>query len=96
MLEAIKAVQGDVENRDKFLEALKKVELKNAPRGPVKLDAYGNPIENIYVRKIQRVGGELQNTVIFTYPNVSQYWKYKPEEYLKQPIYSRDYPPLKP
>jgi branched-chain amino acid transport system substrate-binding protein len=93
--EAIKAVNGDVENRPKFLEALKKVEIKDDARGPMKLDSYGNPIQNIYIRKVERVGGELQNTVIQTYPNVSQFWKYKPEEFLKQPVYSREFPPLK-
>jgi len=72
------------------------VELTDVPRGPMKLDAYLNPIQNIYIRRVERVGGELQNTVIYTYPNVSQFWKYKPEEYLKQPLYTRDYPPLKP
>ncbi len=96
IVEAIKAINGDVENRGKLLAALKKVELKDVPRGPMKLDGYGNPIQNIYVRKVERVGGELQNTVIHTYSNVSQFWKYKPEEFLKQPVYSREYPPLKP
>ena len=62
----------------------------------VKLDDYGNPVQNVYVRKVERVRGELQNTVIHTIPNVSQFWKYKPEEYLKQPLYSRDYSPGKP
>src|SRR5213078_3243179 len=32
-------------------------------------------------------------TVIHTFPNVSQFWTYRPEEYLKNPVYSRDYPP---
>jgi len=27
---------------------------------------------------------------------VSQFWKYKPEEFLKAPAYGRDYPPIKP
>ena len=96
IVEAIKAVKGDVENRPKFMEALRKVELKDVPRGAFKLDAYGNPIQSVYIRKVERVGGELQNTVIQTIPNVSQFWKYKPEEFLKQPVYSREYPPLKP
>jgi len=96
IIEAIKAINGDVENRPKFLEALKKVELKDVPRGPFKLDDYGNPIQNVYIRKVERVGGELQNTVIHTYPSVSQFWKYKPEDFLKNPVYSREYPPLKP
>ncbi len=96
IVEAIKAINGDVENRGKLMEALRKVDLKDVPRGPMKLDNYGNPIQNIYIRKVERVGGELQNTVIHTIPNVSQFWKYKPEDFLKQPVYSRDYPALKP
>lgn len=96
IVEAIKAINGDVENRGKLNAALRKVELKDVPRGPMKLDEYGNPIQNIYIRKVERVGGELRNTVIHTYPNVSQFWKYKPEEFVKQPVYSREFPPLKP
>jgi branched-chain amino acid transport system substrate-binding protein len=96
IVEAIKAINGDVENKGKLMEALKKVDLKDVPRGPMKLDNYGNPIQNIYVRKVEKVGGELQNTIIYTYQNVSQFWKFKPEEFLKQPVYSREYPPLKP
>jgi branched-chain amino acid transport system substrate-binding protein len=93
--QAIEASNGDVENKDKFLAALRKVELPNALNGPMKLDQYGNPIQNIYVRKVEKVNGRLQNTVINTFPGVSQFWTYKPEEFLKQPVYSRDYPPCK-
>ena len=93
--EAIKAVSGKVEDREALLAALRKVELKDFPRGPVKIDAFGNPVQNVYIRKVERVGGKLQNTVFFTYPNVSQFWKYNPEEYLKSPLYTRDYPPCK-
>jgi len=96
IVEAIKAINGDVENRAKLMEALKKVELRDVPRGNFKLDEYLNPVQNVYIRKVERVGGELQNSVIHTIPNVSQFWKYKPEEFLKQPVYSRDFPPSKP
>lgn len=95
IVEAIKAIGGKVEDREPFLAALRKVEIKDAPRGPVTLDSYGNPVQNIYVRKVERVGGKLQNTVIHTFPAVSQFWKYSPEEYLKQPLYTRDYPPCR-
>ena len=93
--EAARAVGGNVEDREKFLAALRKVEIPDAPRGPVKLDAHGNPIQNIYVRKVERKDGELWNTVIHTYPAVSQFWKYPPEEFLKQPVYDRNFPPCK-
>ena len=94
--EAVKTLGGAVEDREKLLAALRKVELSDTPRGPVKLDGYNNPIQNVYVRKVERNrDGELQNTVIMTVPAVSQFWKYNPEEFLKQPVYSRDFPPCK-
>jgi branched-chain amino acid transport system substrate-binding protein len=93
--EGAKAAGGSVEDKDKFLAALRKVEISDAPRGPIKLDAYGNPIQTIYVRKVEKKDGELWNTVIQTFPAVSQFWKYKPEEFLKQPVYDRNYPACK-
>ena len=95
IVEAIKAAGGKVEDRDAMLAALRRVDLKETARGPLKVDDFGNPIQNIYIRKVERVGGRLQNTVIATYPAVSQFWKYKPDEYMKRPLYSRDYPPCK-
>src|SRR3989442_1632030 len=76
--EAAKAIGGDVENREKFLEALRRVEIPDAPRGPVKLDSHGNPIQNIYVRKVEKKDGELWNTVVHTYPAVSQFSPHRP------------------
>ena len=92
---ALEATGGDIENVDKFLAALRRADLSESPRGPMRFDDYGNPIMNIYVRKVERVNGRLQNTVIHTFPMVSQFWTYKPEEFLKNPVYSRDYPPCK-
>ena len=94
--EAVKALGGHVDDKEKFMAALRTVEISDALRGPLKLDAWGNPIQNVYIRKIERnKDGELQNTVIQTYPAVSQFWKYNPEEFLKLPVYSRDVPACK-
>jgi branched-chain amino acid transport system substrate-binding protein len=84
------ALKGDVSNPDRILKAMRSVKITETPRGPISVDAYNNIVQNIYIRKVERVGGELQNTVIYTFPEVSQFWKYKPEEYLKRPLYSRD------
>jgi len=92
---ALESIGGDAENTERLVAALRKVELTDTPRGSIRFDEYGNPIQNIYVRRVERVGGKLQNTVIYTFQNVSQFWTYKPDEYLKNPVYSRDYPPCK-
>jgi branched-chain amino acid transport system substrate-binding protein len=88
---AAEAVHGNVEDSAAFLQALRHVRVTDLPRGPVQLDGYGSPIENVYIRKVERVNGALQNTVIETIPAVSQFWKFSPEEYLKQPLYARGY-----
>ena len=89
LLTAIEELKGRVENRELLLQAIRRARPTGLPRGPVTLDEYGNPVQNIYVRRVDRVNGELQNTVIATLPNVSQFWKYNPADYLKQPLYAR-------
>ena len=95
VLRAIEAVKGDVENKDKFLDALWAVEIKDTPHGPIKLDKYGNPNQNIYIRRVDKVGDRYQNTVIDSYQNVSQFWNYDPQAILKAPPYSKNNPPCK-
>jgi len=80
-----------VEDRAAFREALRSVRVADLPRGPMRLDEYGSPIENVYVRKVERVNGELQNTVVDTFPDVSQFWTYNPADYLARPLYSRSH-----
>ncbi len=96
IVEGAKRVNGNVEDRARFLEAIKRAAQGEDIRGPIALDDRGNPTQNVYILKAEKVGGKLQNTVIHTYPMVSQFWTYKPEDFLKEPAYSRDYPPLKP
>ena len=97
IVEAAKTLGGNVEDRDRFLAALRKAsETTPDPRGPIKLDEYGNPTQNVYIVKVEKVNGRLQNTVIHTYPMVSQFWTYKADDFLKSPPYDRSYPPVKP
>jgi branched-chain amino acid transport system substrate-binding protein len=89
LVAAINAIDGRVEDRAALLEALRNARPSDLPRGPVELDAYGNPIENVYIRRVDRVNGELQNTVIDTFPKVSQFWTFDPAAYLREPLYAR-------
>jgi len=94
---AIEKIGGKVEDRDALVQAVLTTELTDSPLGrPVKLDAYGNPIYDIYIRKVvKRSDGKFWNVPITSYPNVSQFWKYDPETYMKQPPYSRDFQGIK-
>jgi branched-chain amino acid transport system substrate-binding protein len=91
---ALQVIKGKVEDKEAFMKAVRGIKVDTC-RGPVQFDQYGNVVGNIYIRKVERKEGRLVNTVIQTYPNVSQFWTYKPEEFLKNPVYSRDWPPAK-
>jgi branched-chain amino acid transport system substrate-binding protein len=73
----------------------------DAVRGPVSLDDRLTAVNNIYIKKVEKKKlfgydkDELWNTVIKTYTNVSQFWTYDKDAFLKQPVYSRDFPPCK-
>jgi branched-chain amino acid transport system substrate-binding protein len=87
-------IHGKIEDKPAFMKAVRSLKVDTC-RGPVSFDQFGNVVGNVYIRKVVRKEGRLVNSVAYTYPNVSQFWTYKPEEYLKNPPYSRDYPPAK-
>ena len=86
LAKALESVNGNVEGLDAFLAALKKVEVI-APRGPLKLDAFHNPVHNVYILRTKSKGGVLQNTPVATYANVSQFWTWTPETFMAMPSY---------
>src|SRR5665647_1642085 len=80
---------GNADNRMVFAEALHQVSLTDTPRGPVKFDHFGNVIGTVYIRKCEKKGGKLVNTVVKRYPNVSQFWTYEEKAFLANPVYAR-------
>jgi len=86
---------GTTSDKDEFMKALKSVTLIDTPRGPIKFDHLGNVVGNFYVRRIEKANGRLINRTLKTYNDVSQFWTYDEKKFLSNPVYSRDYPPLK-
>ena len=92
---AARAVNGKVEDKEAFMKALRNPGAVKDPRGDWRMDEYGNPVMNIYIRKVERRGGKLVNAVVQTYPAVSQFWTYDPKQFLANPVYSREFPPAR-
>ncbi len=91
----LKKTGAKTDDKEAFITALRAVELQDTLRGPIKFDHFGNVIGNIFIRRLEKKNGALVNTTIKTYPNVSQFWTFDEKWFLAQPVYSRDYPPLK-
>jgi branched-chain amino acid transport system substrate-binding protein len=77
--ETLKKLGGKYPGPTEFIKTMQTVKL-DAVRGPIHLDDRLTVVQNIYIK---------------TYPAVSQFWTYKPAEFLKQPVYSREFPPCK-
>ncbi len=92
---ALEKTGGKTEDRDALIKAMRGLSLTDTPRGPFRFDSFGNVVGNFFIRKCEKKDGKLVNTTIKTYPNVSQFWTYEEKWFLSQPVYSRDYPPLK-
>ena len=91
---ALTAINGKVEDKVALMKALRGVNAQSV-RGPVTFDNYGNVVGDVFIRRVERKEGRLVNTVQYTYPNVSQFWDMKAEDFLKNPVYSREYPPAR-
>ncbi len=86
---------GKTDDKEALIRALRAVALTDTPRGPFRFDHFGNVIGNFYIRRCEKKGDKLVNTTIKTYKDVGQFWTYDEKWFLSQPVYSRDYPPLK-
>jgi branched-chain amino acid transport system substrate-binding protein len=91
IVEAIKAVNGDLSDTTKFLRALRNVSLEHTPFGPEKLDEYGNPVFAVYLRQVRSGPHAAWNVPTSTIDQVSQFWHYDPQQFLQHPVYSKQY-----
>jgi branched-chain amino acid transport system substrate-binding protein len=92
---ALQKTGGKIEDPDAFIKAVKAVSLTDTARGPISFDNYGNVVIENFIRKAEKKDGKIVNTTVKTYSKVSQFWTYDPKAFLANPVYSRDYPPMK-
>jgi branched-chain amino acid transport system substrate-binding protein len=98
--EVYKKTGGKWPGADEFIKMASALKLET-PRGSLSFDELRNPVQDIYIKKVEKKQlfgydkPELWNTVVKTYPKVSQFWTYGKEKFLAQPVYSRDFPPCK-
>jgi branched-chain amino acid transport system substrate-binding protein len=91
---ALKATNANAEDKKGLMTAIRGSSTQTV-RGLLKFDEFGNAIGDVYIRKVTRTDGRLVNSVVKDYPNISQFWTYDKAEFLKNPVYSRDFPPAK-
>ena len=72
---AIREQKGKIDG-DKTVALLKGYKIDNSPRGPIMIDAETRDVvQNEYLRRVERVGGNLANVELETIPMVKDPWK---------------------
>jgi branched-chain amino acid transport system substrate-binding protein len=75
LFDLIKATNGKF-TADEAMEFFKKWKNPDSPRGPVEIDpATRDVVQNIYIRRAEKVNGKLANIEIATIPMVKDPWK---------------------
>jgi branched-chain amino acid transport system substrate-binding protein len=92
---ALEQTGGRTDDKEALITAMRAVALTDTPRGPFHFDRFGNVVGDVFIRRCEQKDGRLVNTTIKTYRAVSQFWTYDEKWSLAQPVYSRDYPPLR-
>ena len=80
IVDAIDAVHGDLSDKMKFMAALRAIKFAS-PKGDISLDKYGQVIQSMYIREVEKVDGQLANVPIATYTNVDQFWPFTDAEF---------------
>ena len=89
--EALKAVDGNVDDQEAFRKALLDVKM-DTPRGPFAFDENHNAITNVYINQVHKIDEEYKNVVIETFENISQYGPFDVDWYKSLPTFDRMHP----
>src|SRR5215470_2093548 len=86
---ALKSIDAKIENKNALIKALRENKVQDTARGPVRFDKYGNVIGNVYIRRVEKKGDCYDNAGVKTYPYVTQFSTYDPDESLNHTHYKR-------
>jgi branched-chain amino acid transport system substrate-binding protein len=81
IVDAINAVNGNVQDKQKFVAALGAVKF-DSPKGEISIDKYGQVIQSEYIREVQKVDGRLANVPVATYKDLDQFWPFTDQEFM--------------
>jgi len=75
LFDVIKQTKGKF-TADQAMAIIKNWNDPNSPRGPISIDPNTRDIvQNVYIRRVEKVNGKLANVEFDTIPNVKDPWK---------------------
>jgi branched-chain amino acid transport system substrate-binding protein len=83
---------GGVVDGTAFVDAAADLSFSDSVYGPFTFDDHNNIVGPVYLTEVvERDGGGYWNVPVKTFEKQSQFWTMSADEYLRQPVFSRDY-----
>jgi branched-chain amino acid transport system substrate-binding protein len=79
-------------NGEAFAAASRKIDLSDAPSSAITVDEYNRQVRDFYIVKLVNDGGTITDSLVKTVPKVTQFWTFDQQEFLANPLFSREFP----
>ena len=79
-------------NGEAFAAASQEIDLSDAPSSAITVDEFNRQVRDFYIVELVDEGGTITDSLVETVPAVTQFWTFDQDEFLANPLFSRDYP----
>ncbi len=79
-------------NGEAFASASQELDLSDTPSSAVTVDGFNRAVRDFYIVELVDDGGTITDSLVETIPQVSQFWTFDQDEFLSNPLFSRDFP----
>jgi branched-chain amino acid transport system substrate-binding protein len=79
---------------EEFANASREIDLSDAPSSSITVDEFNRQVRDFYiVELVADDTGAITDQLVTTEPQVSQFWTFDPQEFMANPVFSKQYPP---
>ena len=72
--------------------ATRDIDLSDAPSSAITVDEYNRQVRDFYIVELVDDGGTITDSLVETVPEVTQFWTFDQQEFLANPLFSREFP----
>ncbi|HLF70482.1 MAG TPA: ABC transporter substrate-binding protein [Actinomycetota bacterium] len=80
-------------NGEAFAAATREIDLSDAPSSAITVDEFNRQVRDFYIVELVDEGGTITDSLVETVPEVTQFWTFDQQEFLADPLFSREDPP---
>jgi branched-chain amino acid transport system substrate-binding protein len=80
-------------NGEAFADVSQEIDLSDAPSSAITVDEFNRQVRDFYIVELVDDGGTITDSLVETEPAVTQFWTFDQDEFMANPVFSREFPP---